>query len=51
MTSLFEYEQAQAIKRFVDAQGRWYWRAVGLLVAASTVTMAVFSALTYLSRP
>jgi len=41
-------ENLEALLSLERAKERWFWRGVGLLVSAATVTSAVFSVLGYL---
>ena len=41
-------DSLEALLSLERAKDRWFWRGVGLLVSAATVTSAVFSVLVYL---
>jgi len=41
-------ENLEALLSLERAKDRWFWRGIGLLVSAATVTSAVFSILSYL---
>jgi len=41
-------ENLEALLSLERAKDRWFWRGIGLLVSAATVTSVVFSILSYL---